>query len=71
VGVEGRRNEMERQILPYQIIPVIASNAINILQLENVIYAPNVDRNLLSLTTLYDRGYEISMHPQHGINVLM
>jgi hypothetical protein len=52
------------------IIPVIASNTINILQLENVIYAPNMDSNLLSLTTLYDRGYEISMHPQHGINIL-
>jgi hypothetical protein len=42
----------------------------NALELNDVIYAPNMDSNLLSTVTLYDKGYEISMHPTYGVNII-
>ena len=51
-------------------LSAITSNGINILQLNNVIYAPKMDANLLSAITLYDRGYEISMNPRKGVEIL-
>jgi Reverse transcriptase (RNA-dependent DNA polymerase)/gag-polypeptide of LTR copia-type/Pol polyprotein, beta-barrel domain/GAG-pre-integrase domain/Integrase core domain len=42
----------------------------NTLELNDVIYAPDMDSNLLSTVTLYDKGYEISMHPTNGVNIL-
>ncbi|TMC14556.1 MAG: DDE-type integrase/transposase/recombinase, partial [Chloroflexi bacterium] len=51
-------------------IAVMANENINILELQNVVYAPKMKSNLLSLTTLLDRGYEISMNPKTGVNIL-
>ena len=38
--------------------------------LEDVIYAPKMSSNLISTTTLMDRGYEISMRPGDGVTIL-
>src|SRR5947199_5627870 len=51
-------------------IAVMANENINILELQNVVYAPKMKSNLLSLTTLLDRRYEISMNPKTGVNIL-
>ena len=51
-------------------INVLCGERVNILELHNVIFAPRMDSNLLSLTTLLDRGYEIQMHPTRGVNIL-
>src|SRR5579862_2096253 len=51
-------------------LTAIADGSINTLQLNNVIYAPKMDANLLSTITLYDRGYEVSMNPTVGVNIL-
>jgi Reverse transcriptase (RNA-dependent DNA polymerase)/Integrase core domain/GAG-pre-integrase domain len=47
-----------------------AEDAINTLSLHNVIYAPKMDANLLSVSTLYDKGYEVSIKPGNGTRVL-
>jgi hypothetical protein len=52
------------------MISAMANNGINTLQLNNVIYAPQMDANLLSAITLYDHDYEISMNPAIGVNIL-
>jgi hypothetical protein len=44
----------------------MADDGVHALQLNNVIYAPDMDANLLSICTLYDLGYEISMKPGKG-----
>src|SRR5579871_3891619 len=38
--------------------------------LENVLHAPGMDSNLLSSNVLLKRGFEISMHPTKGTNIL-
>ena len=38
--------------------------------LNNVLYAPNMQSNLLSTNVLYDLGYEISMKPGVGTRIL-
>lgn len=38
--------------------------------LNNVLYAPDMQSNLLSTTVLYDLGYEISMKPGVGARIL-
>jgi hypothetical protein len=40
------------------------------LQLKNVTFAPQMDSNLLSTTTLYDRGFEVSSRPGHSVRIL-
>jgi Reverse transcriptase (RNA-dependent DNA polymerase)/gag-polypeptide of LTR copia-type/Integrase core domain len=52
------------------ILSAITNDGINTLHLNNVIYAPKMDVNLLSTITLYDRGYEISMNPKKGVEIL-
>jgi len=52
------------------MLTAVTNNGTNILQLNNVIYAPKMDANLLSTITLYDRGYEISMNPKKGVEIL-
>jgi len=39
------------------------------LQLNNVIYAPNMSSNLFSLMAAYDRGYETRITPGHGLRI--
>ena len=39
------------------------------LQLNNVIYAPNMKSNLFSLAAAYDRGYETRMTPGYGVRI--
>ena len=39
------------------------------LQLNNVIYAPNMSSNLFSLMAAYDRGYETRMTPGYGLRI--
>src|SRR5277367_3228690 len=39
------------------------------LQLNNVVYAPNMSSNLFSLTAAYDRGYETRITPGHGLRI--
>ena len=48
----------------------VNNNGISILQLSNVIYTPKMDFNLLSAITLYDCGFEISMNPRKGVEIL-
>jgi len=38
--------------------------------LNNVLYAPEMQSNLLSTTVLFDLGYEISMKPSIGTRIL-
>jgi hypothetical protein len=38
--------------------------------LNNVLYAPDMQSNLLSTTVLYDLGFEISMKPGYGTRIL-
>ena len=53
-------------------INVHAGNGnINTLQLHDVVYAPDMDANLLSTNTLYDKAYEVSMKPPHGTKILL
>src|SRR5436190_24113901 len=40
------------------------------LQLNNVIYAPNMSSNLFSLMAAYDLGYETRITPGHGLRIL-
>jgi hypothetical protein len=51
-------------------ISAMAGDDTNIIKLNDVIYAPKLNANLLSSLTLYDRGYEIQMKPGHGIKIL-
>ena len=51
-------------------ISVLCEDYVNVFQLNDVIYAPKMDSNLLSIVTLMDRGYEVDMHPVNGANVL-
>src|SRR5947207_10519915 len=39
------------------------------LQLNNVIYAPNMSSNLFSLMAAYDRGYETRITPRYGLRI--
>jgi Reverse transcriptase (RNA-dependent DNA polymerase)/gag-polypeptide of LTR copia-type/Integrase core domain/GAG-pre-integrase domain/Domain of unknown function (DUF4219) len=39
------------------------------LQLNNVIYAPNMSSNLFSLMAAYDKGYEIRITPGYGLRI--
>jgi len=50
-------------------VEAIADDKINILELNNVIYAPKMDANLLSTITLYDKDYEISMRRPQGMTI--
>ena len=45
------------------------NNAETELQLNNVIYAPNMSANLFSLMAAYDLGYETRMTPGHGLRI--
>ena len=38
------------------------------LELNNVIYAPNMSSNLFSLMAVYDLGYETRITPGHGLH---
>jgi hypothetical protein len=52
-------------------VEAIAGNdRINILQLKNVVHAPKMSANLLSLTVLYDLNFEVLMKPEHGVDIL-
>jgi hypothetical protein len=51
-------------------LSAVTNDTVNTLHLNNVIYAPKMDSNLLSAITLYDRGYEISMNPKKGVEIL-
>ena len=51
-------------------LTAVTNDGINTLHLNNVIYAPKMDANLLSTITLYDRDYEISMNPKKGVEIL-
>src|SRR5271169_5018655 len=51
-------------------ITVIGENDIeSILDLNNVIYAPNMSSNLFSLMAAYDLGYETRITPGLGLNI--
>jgi hypothetical protein len=51
-------------------LSVKAGNEIIDVNLNNVLYAPDMQSNLLSTTVLYDLGYEISMKPGVGTRIL-
>ena len=51
-------------------VNVTADNKVMDIPITDVIYAPDMDSNLLSTTTLYDKGFEISMKPGVGVNIL-
>ena len=38
--------------------------------LQDIVYVPEASSNLLSTTTLMDRGYEISMKRESGVKIL-
>ena len=40
------------------------------LELNNVIYIPNMSSNLFSLMAVYDLGYETRITPGHGLRIL-
>jgi len=40
------------------------------LELNNVIYAPNMSSNLFSLMAVYDLEYETRIIPGHGLRIL-
>src|SRR5436190_6502588 len=48
---------------------VIADSRINEVTVD-AIYAPDMDSNLLSVPTLLEKGYEISMKPKSGVKIL-
>src|SRR5271169_6027012 len=51
-------------------ITVLSENDIEMeLQLNNVVYAPNMSTNLFSLMAAYDKGYETRITPGHGLRV--
>jgi hypothetical protein len=50
-------------------IAVIAGRVTREVTLNNVVYAPKMDANLLSTAKLYDLGYEVSMKPGKGVNI--
>jgi uncharacterized protein YeeX (DUF496 family) len=52
------------------MVEAIAGNDINTLQLKNVVHVPQISANLLSSAVLYDLGFEVSMKPGHGVNIL-
>src|ERR1700737_2329705 len=51
-------------------VEAMAGSDINILQLKNVVHVPKMSVNLLSSTVLYDLGFEVSMKPGQGVNIL-
>ena len=51
-------------------VEAMAGSDINILQLKNVVHVPKMSANLLSSTVLYDLGFEVSMKPGQGVNIL-
>ena len=48
---------------------MIADSRINEVTVD-AIYAPDMDSNLLSVPTLLEKGYEISMKPKSGVKIL-
>ena len=51
-------------------ITVLGENNVETdLQLNNVIYAPNMSSNLFSLMAVYDRGYETRITPGYGLRI--
>jgi len=50
-------------------LEVVAGSKINQVSLE-AMYAPDMDANLLSTSTLLEKGYEISMKPHTGVKIL-
>jgi len=40
------------------------------MELKNVLHVPEMDSNLLSSNVLVDNGFEVSMHPTKGTNIL-
>ena len=49
---------MEQALEPFTITVMSQDNVKMELQLNNVIYAPNMSSNLFSLMAAYDLGYE-------------
>jgi hypothetical protein len=49
-------------------VQAIADDKINIFW--KISYTPQMDSNLLSITTLYDHGFEVSSKPGYDIKVL-
>jgi hypothetical protein len=45
------------------------TSTINRITLNNLLYVPEIGNNLLSLPTLYDRGFQTSIKPGHGVNI--
>ena len=52
------------------MVEAVADDDVNILQLRNVVHAPEMSVNLLSAIVLYDLGFEVSMKPGHDVNIL-
>ena len=51
-------------------ITALADNREVSITIHNVFYVPEMEANLLSTTTLLDKGFEISMKPGKGISIL-
>ena len=51
------------------ILEVVAGSKVNEVTLDAV-YAPDMDSNLLSASTLLEKGFEISMKPRTGVKIL-
>ena len=49
-------------------VEAVAESKVNTLKI-NALYTPDMDSNLLSLGTLLDKGYEISMKPRTGTKI--
>jgi hypothetical protein len=47
----------------------MADNRVHTLHPNNITHAPDIDTNLLSLATLFDLRYEISMRLDKGGNI--
>jgi len=51
-------------------LSAMAGDEVIDITLNNVLYAPEMQLNLLSATVLFDLGYEISMKPGVGTRIL-